>query len=144
MSHEPTPAQPIHAEARHEHDPAKDIKTYLATIGALLLLTIITVGASYIHFESGAVNIVIALTIATMKASLVALFFMHLAHDRPINAVVLIAGFVFLGLLLLFTMTDIGTREAIQPKSLTVPTAPATPAAAAPAPGAPAPNPAGH
>ena len=49
---------------------------YVSTLVALLILTAITVGASYIDFGSG--NVVIALIIATIKATIVALFFMHL------------------------------------------------------------------
>ncbi len=94
----------------HPEHPETSVKTYAAVLAGLLLLTFITVGASYINFGSGTVNIVIALGIATVKATLVALFFMHLIHDKPINAVVISAGFVFLGLLLLFTLTDVKSR----------------------------------
>ena len=62
----------------------------------------ITVGASYINFGSG--NVVIALAIATVKATLVALFFMHLAEDKPVNAIIAIAGFMFLGIFLMFDL----------------------------------------
>ena len=48
-------------------------RNYLKTLIALSFLTGITVGASYIDFGSGAANVVIALTIATIKATLVAL-----------------------------------------------------------------------
>ena len=118
--------------SRTEHaidDPKAEAKTYTLTLVVLLILTAITVGASYIQF--GSMNVVIALTIATIKATLVALFFMHLRHDKPVNAVIACAGFLFLGLFLLFTFLDVGTRDNLQPVNLKAP-------AAAPADGAPA------
>jgi cytochrome c oxidase subunit 4 len=123
----------------HALDPKAEAKTYTLTLALLLILTAITVGASYIQF--GSLNVVIALGIATIKASLVALFFMHLRHDKPVNAVIACAGFLFLGLFLLFTFLDVDTRDPLQPVNLkAVAPATATPAAAAPAatPAAPA------
>ena len=67
----------------HSHD---DPKIYVYVLLVLLVLTIITVGASYIDFGEG--NVAIALFIATIKATVVALFFMHLRHDRPVNAII--------------------------------------------------------
>ena len=122
----------------HALDPKAEAKTYTLTLVLLLILTAITVGASYIQF--GSMNVVIALTIATIKATLVALFFMHLRHDKPVNAVIACAGFLFLGLFLLFTFLDVGTRDNLQPVNLKAPAAapadaaPATPAAPASAP----------
>ena len=68
----------------HAESPKAEAVKYAATLFVLLILTAITVGASYINFGSG--NIVIALTIATIKASIVGLIFMHLLHDKPVNA----------------------------------------------------------
>ncbi len=118
----------------HVTDPKAEARNYVVTLVALLVLTIITVGASYIDFGQG--NIVIALAIATIKATIVALFFMHLIHDKPVNAVIAVAGFIFLGLLLLFTLIDTGTRIDPNPQILHPPApanaAPAGPPAAAP------------
>ena len=127
------------SHTEHALDPKAEAKTYTLTLALLLMLTAITVGASYIQF--GSLNVVIALGIATIKASLVALFFMHLRHDKPVNAVIACAGFLFLGLFLLFTFLDVDTRDPLQPVNLkAVVPATATPAAAAPAatPAAPA------
>jgi cytochrome c oxidase subunit 4 len=122
------------SHTEHALDPKAEAKTYTLTLVLLLILTAITVGASYIQF--GSLNVVIALGIATIKASLVALFFMHLRHDKPVNAVIACAGFLFLGLFLLFTFLDVDTRDPLQPVNLKAP----APAAAAPAatPAAPA------
>ena len=119
----------------HSFNPKAEAATYLRTLIALLILTGITVGASYIHFGSGAANVVVALTIATIKATLVALFFMHLLHDKPVNGLIAAAGFVFLGLFLMFTLLDFDTRENPTPRNLPAMVAPPAPATSpAPAP----------
>ncbi len=123
-------------EHAHEHGGAA---VYLRTLLALLFLTIVTVGASYIDFGSG--NVVIALFIATIKASLVALFFMHLRWDKPINAIIAVAGFLFLGIFLMFDFIDFGTRDNLRPVNFNGMPAIQGPAPdiAAPVAGAPAP-----
>jgi cytochrome c oxidase subunit 4 len=93
----------------------------MAVLLALLFLTVVTVGASYV--DLGPANIVVAILIATTKASLVGLFFMHLIHDRPINAMVLVSGFLFLGLLLSFCLLDIDYRPRVAPTNKAVPKA---------------------
>ena len=91
----------------------------------MLILTVITVGAAYIDFGSG--NVVIALFIATIKATLVALFFMHLRWEKPMNALIAMAGFLFLGIFLMFCLLDFDTRVNLQPFNLRVPTVAALP-----------------
>ena len=104
---------------------------YAVTLAVLLVLTVITVVAAGINFGSNSINVIIALGIATVKATLVALYFMHLRHDKPINAVIAVSGFMFLGLLLIFCLTDIDNRDNLTPGTLKV--APVKPGAAAPA-----------
>jgi cytochrome c oxidase subunit 4 len=120
----------------HAQDPKAEARVYIATLIGLLVLTAITVGASYIQFGSSAANIVIALTIATIKAVLVSLFFMHLLHEKPVNAVIAIAGFLFLGIFLMFDFIDVGSRNNVQPGNLHVPVAVAPSTSGAPAPAA--------
>ncbi|MBN9661817.1 MAG: cytochrome C oxidase subunit IV family protein [Acidobacteria bacterium] len=93
-------------------------KTYVAVLLGLLVFTIITVQASYIDF--GSMNTVVALIIATIKASLVALFFMHLRHDK-FNAVIFVGGLLFLSIFLIWTLFDLSTRETILPSNLKEP-----------------------
>ena len=113
-----------------EHAHSSSFIPYVATLAALLVLTVITVVAAGFNFGSG--NVVIAIGIATVKASLVALVFMHLRHDKPINAVIAVSGFLFLGLMVIFTLTDINNREDLVPSTLkAAPLKPAAPAAAA-------------
>jgi cytochrome c oxidase subunit IV len=122
----------------HASDPKAEARAHVLTLVTLLILTVITVGASYINFGAG--NVIIALAIATVKASVVALFFMHLLHDKPVNGIIAVTGFLFLGIFLLFDFLDVDSRKPVEPQNLHAPpavTAPATPGAAA-TPAAPA------
>jgi cytochrome c oxidase subunit 4 len=84
-------------------------KILIATALGLLVLTGLTVASVQIDFEQfdlREMNIVIALTIAVIKASLVCLFFMHLRWDRPFNAFVLVGSLGLVALFIAFAMTD--------------------------------------
>ena len=106
--------------------------TYAKVLGALLALTVTTVLAAGFNF--GSWNVVIALGIATIKASLVALFFMHLRHDKPMRAIIFVTGAAMLGVFLTICMLDSdarrdnpvrpAARETVAP-ALSVPAAPA-------------------
>jgi cytochrome c oxidase subunit 4 len=82
---------------------------YFGVWAALLVGTIITYKAAFL--ELGRFNAALALTIATIKALLVALFFMHIkgAHEKLLKLVV-ISTIFFLILLLALSMADYGTR----------------------------------
>ena len=108
----------------HEHGGPK---VYAATLAALLAFTAIKVFVA--QFDFGSVNVVVALTVATIKATLVALIFMHLRWDKPLNAIIAVSGFLFLGLLLMFCLTDIDARSNPIPGTLKVKPAAAAPAA---------------
>ena len=67
--------------------------------GTLLVLTLITVGVSYLDLPE-VETVIVALSIATVKASLVAIFFMHLKGERPMVMWPLaLTAFLFVGLL---------------------------------------------
>ncbi len=76
----------------------------LATWLTLLLLTGATVAATWI--DLGAWNLYLAMAIATVKAMLVALFFMHLAFDKPVNALYLLVALLFVGLFVSISLLD--------------------------------------
>ena len=123
----------------HPADHAKQVRTYAIVLAALLVLTVITVAASRVDF--GSLNVIIALGIATVKGSLVALYFMHLRHDKPMNAIIFLMSLLFLALFLGGTLSDVQSRWDVQPANLKAPapqTAPgdpqAVPPVAAPAP----------
>jgi cytochrome c oxidase subunit IV len=81
---------------------------YLTIILTLMGLTAATVGAAFIDLKQ--FNIVVALVIATVKATLVVLFFMHAKYAPRRTQLVIIAGIFWLGLLLFMTMSDYVSR----------------------------------
>src|ERR1700743_2667988 len=81
---------------------------YVGIFAALVFLTIVTVKVSYYDF--GKANILVAMLIATMKASLVATFFMHLRHDKLFHTLTFLAAFLFLAIFILFTYDDLSRR----------------------------------
>lgn len=87
----------------HAHDAEhvrKSIRKYMLIFGALLIGTIVTVLASYVNFGTHTANVVVALIIATVKAGLVAGYFMHLLDERKLIFSVLGAtAFFFAGLM---------------------------------------------
>jgi cytochrome c oxidase subunit IV len=92
-----------------DHSKSSPLKMYFGVWAALLLGTFITYKAAFL--ELGRFNAAVALTIATVKALLVALFFMHIkgAHEKLLKLVVISTVF-FLFILLVLSMADYGTR----------------------------------
>ena len=81
--------------AAHATDDIRShVKTYLMVFGALMVLTIVTVAVSYLDLAVP-MAILVALVVATIKGSLVALFFMHLSHERKLIYYVLVLTVVF-------------------------------------------------
>jgi cytochrome c oxidase subunit 4 len=80
----------------------------LMVLAALFALTALTVGASTINL--GALNVWIALLIATAKASLVLLFFMHLKYENMVLKLSFLATFGFLAIIIGFIFLDIAFR----------------------------------
>ncbi len=114
-----------HGHQQHDdgavHVHVHSTKFYLAILGALLFLTIITVAASYVDIDGflalgrevqgvGAWNLTVAILIATAKASLVLLFFMHLKDDARFNGLFFIGSVLFIGVFLAYTMNDTALR----------------------------------
>ena len=86
----------------HAADIDRHVRTYLIVFGALLVLTLVTVAAwKFLHLPL-IPTVVVALLIATVKASLVACFFMHLISEtRLIYGVLILTVVFFLTLLVL-------------------------------------------
>ena len=117
-----------HGEELHTHDHTK---WYIANILALFVLTAITVFAASINFGSNTINLIIAMAIATVKASLVALIFMHLLWEKGMNAIIFLSSLFFVALFISFTFFDLETRAKIEP---TTPSEPGVSAGYEPAP----------
>ena len=85
------------------------VPALLGTWLALMLLTGATVAVTLIDLGSFT-NLVIALGIATVKVSLVALIFMHLAYDHRFNAIVFLVS--VLAVVLFVSLTYLDTDRA--------------------------------
>ena len=93
-----------HAAHGHDehHDVSKHVKKYLMVGGLLLFFTIITVALSYVDFGSHKANMTIGMLVATFKALLVAMIFMHLSAERQlIYRILIFTGFFALALFFL-------------------------------------------
>ena len=93
-----------HASPHH----VTPLRTYIFVFLALAAGTLLTWFASTI--DLGWANTPIALLIATTKAVLVILFFMHVIHSSRLTWVVVIGSFVWLGVLFVLTFSDYLTR----------------------------------
>lgn len=82
--------------------------TYLGIITTLLVLTGLTVFAAFV--DLGRFNIVVALGIATIKGTLVVLFFMHAKYSPRRTQLVIVSGIFWLALLLFMTLSDYVSR----------------------------------
>jgi cytochrome c oxidase subunit IV len=89
-----------HAELGH----VMPLPTLIGVFVGLLLLTVVTVAVAYV--DLGSLNLLVAMGIASVKASLVVLWFMHLKYDKPFNAVVFITALLFMVLFVTFVLLD--------------------------------------
>jgi len=81
---------------------------YYSIFGALMVLTAITVFAAFVNL--GSLNAPIALAIATFKATLVVLFFMHVKYSSRLTKLVVVTSLFFLAILLGEMMMDYASR----------------------------------
>ncbi|MBV8520322.1 MAG: cytochrome C oxidase subunit IV family protein [Acidobacteria bacterium] len=91
-----------HEHFGHDNSPEairKEIRRYLIVFAALGALTIVTVAISLLHLPTH-LAILLALTVAVVKGSLVAAFFMHLISERKLIYAVLLLTVFFFGMLL--------------------------------------------
>lgn len=120
-----------HTSGSHGHSEHESVghlvspKILVATGGALLVLTVVTVLAAkldFAAFDLNELNIFFALAIAVVKATLVCMFFMHLRWDRPFNAFVLVGSLAAVALFIGFAMTDTAEykHEVIQGDSAVI------------------------
>jgi cytochrome c oxidase subunit IV len=102
----------IMSDSHHAHDVQQEVRRYLTVFVCLLIGTVATVGAYYLHLPSVALTIAVALFIASVKAFLVAGFFMHLISEKKmIYGILAVTVFFFIGLMYL-------TVWSMQPSSL--------------------------
>jgi caa(3)-type oxidase subunit IV len=104
----------------HDHGPVKapiphvlPLMVYWGVFGVLIGLTVVTVAVAQV--DLGPANLPVAIAIAVVKASLVAAVFMHLWFDHKQYALVLVASLLFLGIFIVLTWADLGTRDYVDP-----------------------------
>ena len=100
------------ADTHSEHHIVSP-KVYFTIFAALMVCTFLTVEAAKVDLNAyfNGLNIIVALVIATFKASLVVLFFMHVkGASEKLTGIVVFSGFFFLGILLTLSLADFLTR----------------------------------
>lgn len=106
------------------------IRVYLAVFLGLMVFTAVTVWVAFL--DLGVFNNIAALAIAVVKATLVVLFFMHVAHSSRLSKLVVVGGFLWLLLLFGLTLADYVSRDFLGNQS-PVPGIEAPPGVEAPA-----------
>ncbi len=97
-----------HADGYHHHAHVSTTKFNAAILGALFVLTGLTVAAYRVHL--GEWNLLVAVLIATVKAGLVMGFFMHLHWENTFNKIVFLGSFIFVAVFLGYTVNDTSHR----------------------------------
>jgi cytochrome c oxidase subunit 4 len=121
-----------HTSDTSPHDPADhghhghhilSAGLLLKVFGGLVFLTILTVALGIMETSGvihlGALSVPVALGIAGVKATLVAMFFMALKYDNKINALAFSLSIVFLAVFFIFTFLDTGFRGTFDEWSAT-------------------------
>ena len=93
-----------HAPEQHK----SSLAMYFGVFFALMIMTAVTVLVSRI--DLGILNTPIALAVAVVKMTLVILFFMHVIHSSRLTWVVVLAAFLWLGVLFMLTFSDYLSR----------------------------------
>ena len=109
-----------HDGKHHGFAHPASIKSLLLVFVTLIVLTWLTVFQSTLKL--GSIELVVSLTIATIKAALVILFFMHMIHDKPLNAIAFLSSFIFVALFLGFILMDVhGYKDSYEFKNVDSP-----------------------
>jgi cytochrome c oxidase subunit 4 len=88
------------ADSHAHEDVKRHVRVYLAVGAALLMGTALTVAMYHVYFEAFAITVTVALVIATVKAGLVAGYFMHLISEKAVIYTVLVfTVFFFAGMM---------------------------------------------
>jgi cytochrome c oxidase subunit 4 len=105
MSNQSSPAETQADAHGGEHlGHVVPIKVLVGVWIALVVLTWVTVAVTYRDW--GGLNLWVAMAIATVKASLVAMYFMHLRYDNPFHAIILVSALLFVMLFIGLALMD--------------------------------------
>ena len=103
MSHSPAHSGEKAHDDHDAHDIQAHVRKYLMVFGALLIGTVITVAMYFVYFDKLWMTITVALVIASIKATLVACYFMHLIDEKKMIYTLLVASaFFFAAMMALF------------------------------------------
>jgi cytochrome c oxidase subunit 4 len=86
------------------HNHTVPYKLHVLILLALLGMTAISVAITQIHL--GTLTVVIALLLATFKASLVLTYFMHLKFDNKFYALMVVGVIILIGIIIIITFLD--------------------------------------
>jgi len=89
------------------------VSKYVIVWACLMALLVLTVVAAF--FDLGTWSVVVALLIATAKALLVLLYFMHLRFEKHVTWIFAGAALLWLGIMIVLTMNDYVTRGWLVP-----------------------------
>ena len=89
------------SDKHDSHDLSRQVKVYLTVASALVVFTLINVGASFLHIENSGATICIALLISCIEAFLVAGYMMHLFSEKRVIYGIMIATVFFFFVLML-------------------------------------------
>ncbi len=93
------------------HAHVTSVRTYILVFAALLALTGLTVLAYNVRL--GDYNLLVAVLIATLKASLVCTWFMHLKYEKAFNTAFFVGSLIFVGVFFAYTMNDTSERTRV-------------------------------
>ena len=100
------------ADSTHGHDDHEhSVKPYLLVFAGLGVLMFLTVGAAYVNL--GYFNVPVAYAIASLKASLILWYFMHLNRSTRLTQVFAFASFAWLLIFLIMTLGDYVSRNIL-------------------------------
>ena len=87
------------------------VRVYITIFLVLLVGTALTVAAAFVDFKIPAMNTIVALTIATVKATFVVLYFMHVRYSSRLIWVIVAAALFWMGILFALTFSDYWSRN---------------------------------
>lgn len=90
------------------------VRVYITIFLVLVVGTILTVAAAFVNFP-GRLNTIVALTIATIKATFVVLYFMHVRYSSRLIWVIMASALFWMAILFAFTFSDYWTRHLLSP-----------------------------
>ena len=87
------------------------VRVYITIFLVLLVGTALTVWAAFVDFQLPYINTIVALTIATIKATFVVLYFMHVRYSSRLIWVIFAAALFWMAILFALTFSDYQTRK---------------------------------